>query len=110
MNMKIDTILFGEIDDILFTLGDNDISRLYQDSQQYFTDIVSASSSDAEIVDRCMNFFSTISGKKIRKGDLLGTREHFRSCIENSRTDEELSQSLREAMIRVTILALHYTL
>lgn len=108
--MTIDKIFFDNIDDILFTLGDDDITRLYHDSEQYFDHIVYSSDTDEEIVDRCIQFFSTITGKKIGKKDLLGTREHFTSCIENSPTNEGLSQCLREAMIRVTILALHYTL
>ena len=110
MNMTIDKIFFDNIDDILFTLGDNDITQLYHNSQPYFDRVVEVSLDDKEIVDRCMNFFAKISGKKISKGDLLGTREHFYSCIESCPTNDGLSQCLREAMVRVTILALHYTL
>ena len=108
--MNIDKILFGDIDDVLYTLGDNDITQLYHNSQPYFDRVVEVSLDSKEIVDRCMNFFAKISGKKIGKSDLLGTREHFYSCIESCPTNEGLSQCLREAMVRVTILALHYTL
>ena len=103
--MTTEYILEQPIEALLSEIGDNDITRLYNESEDIFNQMVLYyGDSPEELFEQVISYFQLITGKNFDKNRLLSITSYIRECINDSSIDD-CPNCLLDRFIRIILIA-----
>jgi hypothetical protein len=103
--MTTEYILEQPIEALLSEIGDNDITRLYNESEDIFNQMVlHYGDSPEELFEQVISYFQLITGKNFDKNRLSSITTYIRECIDDSSIDD-CPNCLLDRFIRIILIA-----
>jgi hypothetical protein len=110
MNKKpisIDDIFGLPILDLLQYCNDNDLIKLYYDTEQYMLDTITESEYNNDIIVECLSLINRVTGKNITTESHQFTTDYLCECIEASADPSVTAECLRDHIIRILLLGIN---
>jgi len=103
----IDDIFDLPILDLLQRYNDNDLIKLYKDTEQFMVDTITDSEYNDDIIVECIALINRVTGKKITTQSHQSTTDYLCECIESSSDPSVVAECLRDHIIRILLLGIN---